>query len=74
MQVSPRCGLCQELIFLDSDAIAVHMKSGGHPRISPKDYNDQFMVDSRSSRNYVTPQEKEDRAEQRSLSGSPSFR
>ena len=64
-----RCGVCSQLIFLDSDAVAVHLKSGGHPRITHKDYNDQYMVDSRSNRSYVTPQEKEERAEQRALQG-----
>ena len=67
-----RCGICSQIIFLDSDAVAVHLKSGGHPRITHKDYNDTFMVDTRSSRQYVTPQEKEFRAEQRFLQGSHS--
>ena len=69
-----RCGVCGQLIFLDSDAVAVHLKSGGHPRITHKEYNDQYMVDSRSSRCYVTPQEKEERAEQRVLQGHASAR
>ena len=68
-----RCGVCSQIIFLDSDAVAVHLKSGGHPRITHKDYNDTFMVDTRSSRQYVTSQEKEDRAEQRLMQGSPTI-
>ena len=31
----------------DSDHIAVHLKTGGHPVITHKDYNDQYMVDTR---------------------------
>ena len=27
------------LVLFDNDAIAVHLKSGNHPRISHKDYN-----------------------------------
>ena len=69
-----RCGICGELIFLDSDALAVHLKSGGHPRISHKEYNDAYMVDSRSSKWYVNEQEREHRAEQRALRGSPHVR
>ena len=68
-----RCGVCSQIIFLDSDAVATHLKSGGHPRITHKDYNDTFMVDTRSSRQYVTPQEKEFRAEQRLLQSSPTM-
>ena len=44
-----RCGVCEELVMLDSDHIAVHLKRGGHPRITHKDYNDQYMVDTRKS-------------------------
>ena len=68
-----RCSICSQIIFLDSDAVAVHLKSGGHPRITHKDYNDTFMVDTRSSRQYVTSQEKEDRAEQRLMQASPTI-
>merc|ERR1719450_233983 len=45
-----RCGVCSDLVMLDSDHIAVHLKRGGHPRITHKDYNDQYMVDTRSSK------------------------
>jgi hypothetical protein len=69
-----RCGLCSELIYLDSDAVAVHLKKGGHPRMTHKDYNDAYMVDSRTGRSYVTDQEKEERAEQRLLSGQVGVR
>ena len=34
-----RCGVCSDLVLFDNDAIAVHLKSGNHPRISHKDYN-----------------------------------
>ena len=44
-----RCGVCSKKIFLDADAIAVHLRSGGHPRITFKDYSDTFMVDTRPS-------------------------
>ena len=44
-----RCGICEKKIFLDNDAVAVHLKSLGHPRITHKDYNEAFMVDTRSS-------------------------
>ena len=26
---NPRCGVCDKLVVLDSDAVAVHLKSGG---------------------------------------------
>ena len=45
-----RCGICQKLLMLDSDHVAVHLKSGGHPRITHKDYNEAFMVDTRTSK------------------------
>jgi len=47
-----RCGVCGMLVMLDSDHIAVHLKSGGHPRITHKDYNEAFMVDTRSTKHY----------------------
>ena len=34
-----RCGVCSNLVLFDNDAIAVHLKSGNHPRITHKDYN-----------------------------------
>merc|ERR1712241_505131 len=45
-----RCGICSQLIMLDSDHVAVHLKSGGHPRTTHKDYNEAFMVDTRTSK------------------------
>jgi len=44
-----RCGICEELVLLDSDHIAVHLKKPGH-NITHKNYNDGFMVDTRSSK------------------------
>ena len=49
-----RCGICEKKIFLDNDAVAVHLKSLGHPRITHKDYNEAFMVDTRSSTRLCT--------------------
>ena len=49
-----RCGICEKKIFLDNDAVAVHLKSLGHPRITHKDYNEAFMVDTRSSTRQCT--------------------
>ena len=45
-----RCGICSQLIMLDSDHVAVHLKSGGHPRVTHKDYNEAFMVDTRTTK------------------------
>ena len=45
-----RCGVCRQLVMLDSDHVAVHLKSGGHPRITHKDYNEAFMVDTRTTK------------------------
>merc|ERR1719433_790384 len=45
-----RCGVCSRLVMLDSDHIAVHLKSGRHPRITHKDYNEAFMVDTRTTK------------------------
>lgn len=41
-----RCGICSELVLLDSDHIAVHLKRPGH-YITHKNYNDAYMVDTR---------------------------
>ena len=41
-----RCGICEELVLLDSDHIAVHLKRPGH-FITHKNYNEGYMVDSR---------------------------
>ena len=57
-----RCGICEKKIFLDNDAVAVHLKSLGHPRITHKDYNEAFMVDTRSStRQFTTAQSNTDK-------------
>jgi len=48
-----RCGICEELVLLDSDHIAVHLKRPGH-FITHKNYNDGYMVDSRSSKYTMT--------------------
>jgi len=48
-----RCGICSELVLLDSDHIAVHLKKPGH-YITHKNYNDGYMVDSRSSKYNMT--------------------
>ena len=50
-----RCGICQQLLMLDSDHVAVHLKSGGHPRITHRDYNEAFMVDTRTSKHTPRP-------------------
>ena len=48
-----RCGVCGELVMFDNDHIAVHLKRGSHPRITHKDYNDQYLVDTRNGRDSV---------------------
>ena len=48
------CGFCEKKIFLDNNAVAVHLKSLGHPRITHKDYNEAFMVETRSSTRLCT--------------------
>lgn len=48
-----RCGICEELVLLDSDHIAVHLKKPGH-YITHKNYNEGYMVDSRKSRYNMT--------------------
>ena len=52
-KVLHECALCQELIILDSDHIAVHLKKPGHS-ITHKDYNQFYMADTRES----TPSDK----------------
>merc|ERR1740131_822174 len=42
-----RCGICEELVVLDSDHIATHLKKPGH-NITHKNYNEGFMVDTRN--------------------------
>eukprot|EP00092_Neocalanus_flemingeri_P008292 GFUD01008938.1.p1 GENE.GFUD01008938.1~~GFUD01008938.1.p1 ORF type:complete len:495 (+),score=161.34 GFUD01008938.1:44-1528(+) len=51
--INHRCGICEELVLLDSDHIAVHLKRPGH-YITHKNYNDGYMVDSRSSKYNMT--------------------
>jgi len=58
-----RCGICAELVLLDSDHIAVHLKTPGH-NISHKDYNACYMQDTRVATkrrvaNYVNYVEKD---------------
>jgi len=48
-----RCGICEELVLLDSDHIAVHLKKPGH-YITHKNYNEGYMVDSRKSKYNMT--------------------
>ena len=63
--------MCDKLIVLDSDAVAVHLKAGGihfellvnfilihsgHPRITHKDYNENYMVDTRTSKQSISKQ------------------
>ena len=42
-----RCGVCSTLIILDNDSIAEHLKRGNHPRITHRNYNNAYMVDTR---------------------------
>jgi len=48
-----RCGICEELVLLDSDHVAVHLKKPGH-YISHKNYNEGYMVDSRKNKYNMT--------------------
>jgi len=36
------CGICGEYLLLDSDAVAQHLKTGGH-NITHANYNAQYM-------------------------------
>ena len=58
-RVLHKCGVCHQLILLDSDAVATHLRSGGHPKITHKNYNEKFMVDTRTSRRSVRLEEAE---------------
>jgi len=49
-RVLHRCGLCRQLLLLDSDAVATHLRSSGHTEISHRRYNERFMVDTRANR------------------------
>eukprot|EP00092_Neocalanus_flemingeri_P017333 GFUD01018748.1.p1 GENE.GFUD01018748.1~~GFUD01018748.1.p1 ORF type:complete len:612 (+),score=120.78 GFUD01018748.1:50-1885(+) len=51
--VHHRCGLCGELVLLDSDHIATHLKTPGH-YITHKNYNNGYMVDARSNKYNMT--------------------
>ena len=42
-RVIHKCALCKELVILDSDTIAVHLKSK-HKGVSHKEYNAKYMV------------------------------
>jgi len=52
-EVFHRCGVCENLVLMDHDAIAGHLKIAGHPRITNKNYKSQYMVDSRKLRKKV---------------------
>merc|ERR1719318_222018 len=45
-KVLHKCGICEEILLLDGDCIAVHLKNFGH-NISHKDYNAKFMTIAR---------------------------
>ena len=47
-----QCGICGNLVLLDSDNIAKHLKIKGHD-ITHKKYNETYMVDTRSRRSRV---------------------
>jgi len=47
-----RCGICEELIVLDSDHVAVHLKKPGH-NITHKNYNAGYMVDTRMRKSTI---------------------
>jgi hypothetical protein len=53
--VMHKCGICSELILLDSDQIAAHLKIPGH-NISHKKYNTAYMQDSRSNKQSIIKQ------------------
>ena len=38
-----QCGICGELLLLDSDYIAQHLKSGGHANITHGNYNNLYI-------------------------------
>ena len=42
-RVIHKCALCKELLLLDADAIAMHLKSK-HKGVSHKEYNAKYMV------------------------------
>ena len=54
-RVMHRCGICKELVLLDSDQIASHLKSPGHS-ITHKNYNANYMQDSRDNKQNILKQ------------------
>merc|ERR1719394_500414 len=52
VKVFHRCGICQEIILLDSDYVASHLQSHkGDQKITHKDYNEKFMIKANVTRN-----------------------
>jgi len=52
-KICHKCCLCQEIILLDSDSIATHLKSAVHRKKDPqgtthKEYNDKYMVTAKT--------------------------
>ena len=58
-EVFHRCQLCGDLVLLDRDSMASHLRAVGHRRISHSEYNRVFMVDSMLQKRLVKT-EKED--------------
>jgi hypothetical protein len=45
-RVLHRCGVCGTLLLMDSDALAKHLKAKDHPKITHREYNEKYMVNS----------------------------
>ena len=50
-----QCALCKQEVLLDSDHIAAHLKTHGH-NITHKNYNANYMQDSRDTRQKIAKQ------------------
>ena len=64
--IQHKCGICNELILLDNDAIKMHLRKPGH-WVTPKEYISNYMKDSRMPESTVEQEDDEEsltRAEQ----------
>ena len=57
--IQHKCGICNELILLDNDAIKMHLRKPGHG-VTPKEYISNYMKDSRMPENTLEQKDDEE--------------
>ena len=57
--IQHKCGICNEVILLDNDAIKMHLRKPGH-WTTPKEYISNYMKDSRMPESTVEQEDDEE--------------